>query len=80
MSQSQELVPTIYENEAKMLNGHNGDVPPQLGMLQIEAEIGIGQARIVQELVEAVVVGDAMFYGLRVFAHALSMSGDWRFM
>ena len=39
MSQSQEFVPTIYENEEEMLYGHDGDVPPQLGMLQIEGEI-----------------------------------------
>ena len=35
MSQNQELVPTVYEDKAEMLNGHNGDVPPQLRRPQI---------------------------------------------
>ena len=59
-----------------MLNGQNGDMTPYSGRPQIEGEIGIGQVGIVEELMEAIVVGDASFHGFHIFVHALIY--EWR--
>ena len=69
-------MPIVYENEAKMLNGHNSDVPPELDKPQMDGEIGIGRVGIVEEVVEAIVVGDAAFDGPRIFYHGLRY--EWR--
>ena len=63
-------MPTFYEDEPKILNKHNGDVPPHPDRSIIEGEVGTGEAGIVEEPMEVVVVVDATFDRPCLFIHA----------
>ena len=60
----------IYEDEAEMLNGNGGSMPPQPSVPVIEGVSRETQVGRVEESSNAIMIGHASFDGRGMFVHA----------